>query len=157
MRRFLLIVYVCVMSLTCFGGESVRYFKEIGVTISHPYHFEGLYPSLKPQSEDHYEFILSERGHPIRITYYNKRGQVINNKDGWAIFYLTYDDKGRLIESAFYKADGKPALGKSLGFAREFVTYDEQGLPQQLFYNPKGKVLKSPQKDWRSGWFEPSK
>lgn len=150
MRRLLLIVWMCALSPPSFGGESVRYFKEIAVTLSHPYHFEGLYPSLRPQSEDHYEFILSEIGSPIRITYYNRLGQVTNTKDGWAIFQLSYDDKWRLIESVFYKAEGGLVLGKTLKFAREVVQYDEQGLPQQFFYNPKGKVLKTPQKDWRS-------
>ncbi|OGQ04149.1 MAG: hypothetical protein A2W61_04460 [Deltaproteobacteria bacterium RIFCSPLOWO2_01_44_7] len=149
--------------LPCFGGEpstdtlagkSVKHFKDIAPTVSLPHHFEGLYPSLNPQSESHYEFILNNRFSPIRITYFDKLGKITNTPDNWAVLKMTYDEKSRLTESAFYRANGDLVVSKSLRFAREVVEYDEMGGVKQTFYNPKGKPLKSPQKDWRSDFPE---
>ncbi|MDO8526690.1 MAG: hypothetical protein Q7T03_03270 [Deltaproteobacteria bacterium] len=107
--------------------------------ISFPYHYEGLAPVLHPQDEAHYEFILNSSGYPLRVSYFDNKGLLKNASQGWATYELAYDERGRLVSCAFYKANGKPAMDKNLKFARQ---------TGGTFYNSHGKPLKSFKNDW---------
>lgn len=148
-----------ILALFCFVGtlhareqRETRYYKEIGATISLPHHFEGLWPLLNlPPKEDHYRFEYQSL-RPIEITFHDAAGGFKNSADGWAKARFQYDREGKLIETSFLDKDEKPILSRSLRFSKETITYDLDGKPQQTFYNHKGKILKTPQKDWKNSF-----
>lgn len=131
------------------AGEKIEYYRELFEINSKPYHLEGLWPILEPKAETRYQFARNERGLVLRITYFNKEGKKADNVEGWSDYQIQYDEKGRMKEAGFLDTRGRWILHPTLGFAKEKVEYDEQGKAQRLFFNAKGKMLKTPQNNSR--------
>lgn len=150
MKRLFAIGLLLFLSIPCWGGETVEYFKELGYTISFSYYYEGLWPVLNPRGEFHYAFDFNEKRLPQRISYFDENGKPAQTKYGWHTLKLSYNAKGNLLEATFYTVDGKMAFNKDLGFAREKRQYDAKGDFESLFYDARDKKLpKNYEKDWR--------
>ncbi len=145
--KCLVITGCCLFALAslALAKENTRFYRQISLAVSYSYHFAGLWPSTPQEKVEKYEFILDDRDYPVRITHYGLKGSIVNNEEGWALYKIQYDSQGRLIESSFFNADGKPTLGKSVGFSKEVVEYDGLGEKTSRYYSSNGRLLKVPE------------
>lgn len=123
-------------------GEMIEFYKDLGKTVSFPYYYEGLEPVATPAGRDHFAFTLDARRYPTQITHYNRRGELSNNKEGWALLKISYGSDGRLVEGVFYNAKGKITLNKDLNFAKEKRFYPSEGVIESRFFGQNGDLLK---------------
>lgn len=128
----------------CSGfAQTEEHYRSIGKTASYPYYYEGLEPIFDRSGQAHYAFTLDPRRYPTAITFYNRKGELDNNREGWALFQLVYDSNGRLVEAAFYNREGRLTLSKEYNFAKEERFYKENGEIESRFYGEKGGLLKA--------------
>lgn len=129
MRPKLLLLIAFLLSSSVWAEERVEYYRELTPTLTRPYHFEGLWPVLEPSNQAYYQFIYDESEKLLEITHFNEKGEIANNKEGWARYELSYDEQGRFAEGAFYyhKA-GRMILRKKLKTLQNNLGI-EPGLP----------------------------
>lgn len=108
------------------GGKYVRREAEYGpygwATRIRYYDKDGEVVQVDGTCETQMEY--DERGNCIRYAYYDYKGSLRNNSDGYAIEELAYDEKGRLVSDRYLDEDGTPAKGRV--YAQE-MEYDRKG------------------------------
>jgi hypothetical protein len=77
----------------------------------------------------------------IEIIFRGVDGKPINGQQGYARETRRYDDRGFLLEWAYFNADGVP-IKSSLGFARSVLVIDEVGdIKSEQFFDANGDPL----------------
>lgn len=153
-KTFLTVLVFFLVSSAAFADNKTEHFKELGLTQSKQHYFEGLWPVINPKSQDHYQFITHGKQQLLKVSHFNEKGELSSGLDGWAIYQLTYDEEGRVIESSFHKPSGSLSLSRSLKFAREVIQYEVNGKAKREYFSPEGRRLKTIGNDLGIGFFE---
>ena len=102
-----------------FHISAIKYDKN-GYFMEH----DNLDDELNPVPNDKgiacYKDVFAANGNHLGISYYDAKGDLVNNHWGFAISRLTYDDKGNVSSHEFVDKDGKVMM-------RSTFSYDETG------------------------------
>ncbi len=151
---FVVLYPLSIVHSPLFAQQNAEYFKEIAYTQSKPHYFEGLWPLLNPKDQNHYQFVYNEKHQMLKVSHFNEKGILSPGSDGWAVYQLTYDAEGRVVEASFHKPSGSLSMSRSFKFARETIQYDPNGKAVREYFSPEGRHLKSIGKDLGIGFFE---
>ncbi|MCL1847313.1 MAG: toll/interleukin-1 receptor domain-containing protein [Coriobacteriia bacterium] len=79
-------------------------------------------------------FFYDDAGNRVRIEYFDPKGNLTRNDNGWMVLEYGFDDKGNNVRKSFLDANGNPDIA-SYGYSYSLLGYDEKGnyISMELF------------------------
>lgn len=84
-------------------------------------------PVSVPGSSAEVTYKYDNRGNRTETASFDGHGQPMNCSDGWQIHRMTYNNRNKILTDEYLDIDGKYAVSKEYGYARQIVIYDDKG------------------------------